>query len=470
MSKRSGSSIPLTVEKSGSRRRTDSPVSKSGSSSVPHDKFGHDLLAPTPLSYASPITPSLGPASSVGEDDLHEWQKDYSLLSAVALRIPGLSERASNNMPYEIAIYEAFFEYGFRGDVPLLIADLCSFFQISPSQLNPPTWRILIAIQNMSDEEHLPLGVNEELPKNDRKGLSFGKKWQERYVFVTLPGSHYLVEFRRWDSSCPRWSPEVLRHSRFRDDTAGGGVEDPMTAFKRSADAISVKRGVIDTNASDDEVMITGSYARTYDGFSGVLADLNAKVFPQDQTLLPDEDPSEVIQTIQGGLHRTLSQLNQLGDRLLERNLSSDREEKEELSRQISEEKSKRVAKELELRDLQAKVKAIEGSVEISSAEALKLSHEKQELGEALAKPKAEVEASEDMRVMAVNGTKITTLWEVMRELLNGEARKWDVAKEFDQFKTVVLAEAKFKGVDPPSFEDGLVIPPFLDMDVDPTA
>ncbi|KAG2304744.1 hypothetical protein Bca52824_033395 [Brassica carinata] len=353
MSKRSGSSIPLTVEKSGSRRRTDSPVSKSGSSSVPHDKFGHDLLAPTPLSYASPITPSLGPVVG-GEGDLPQWQKDYSLLSAVALRIP--------------------------------------------------------------------------------------------------------------------------------DDTAGGGVEDPMTAFKRSADAISVKRGVIDTNASDDEerksrgrvttrsAQQSSGAERTYDGFSGVLADLNAKVFPQDQTLLPDEDPSEVIQTIQGGLHRTLSQLNQLGDRLLERNLSSDREEKEELSRQISEEKSKRVAKELELRDLQAKVKAIEGSVEISSAEALKLSHEKQELGEALAKPKAEVEASEDMRVMAVNGTKITTLWEVMRELLNGEARKWDVAKEFDQFKTVVLAEAKFKGVDPPSFEDGLVIPPFLDMDVDPTA
>ena len=110
-----------------------------------------------------------------------------------------------------------------------------------------------------------------------------------------------------------------------------------MTAFKRSADAISVKRGVIDTISSDDEVMITGSIRkvvvkagatslsqerksrgrvttrsaqqssgaeRTYDGFSGVLAYLNAKVFPQDQTLLPDEDPSEVIRTIQGGLHR----------------------------------------------------------------------------------------------------------------------------------------------------------------------
>ncbi|KAL0886240.1 hypothetical protein Bca101_010223 [Brassica carinata] len=72
--------------------------------------------------------------------------------------------------------------------------------------------------------------------------------------------------------------------------------------------------------------------------------------------------------------------------------------------------------------------------------------------------------------VMAVNETKITTRCEVMREWLNGQACKWDLAKEFDQFKTVVLAEAKLKGVDPPSLEDEPVIPPSLDMDVDPSA
>lgn len=83
-------------------------------------------------------------------------------------------------------------------------------------------------------------------------------------------------------------------------------------------------------------------------------------------------------------------------------------EEVQELSRQLSEEKSKRVSKDLELRDLQAKVKAIEGSVETSSTE---LSREKQELGETIAKLKVEAEASENMIVMAVNGAKILDGW-----------------------------------------------------------
>ncbi|KAL0713380.1 hypothetical protein Bca4012_020358 [Brassica carinata] len=205
MSKQSGSSVPLTAEKFRSKRRTDSPVSKSCSSSDPHEKSQHDLLASTPLSYALTIPPLVGPVSSVGEDDLNEWQKGYSLSSAVVLRIPGPSERASNGMLEEIAIYEAFFESGFRGDVPSSI--------ISPSQLNHPAWWILIAIQTLSDEERLPLGVDEvlfayhlapinggeghfhlrphnglpiveELPKNDHKGLAFGKKWQESYAFM----------------------------------------------------------------------------------------------------------------------------------------------------------------------------------------------------------------------------------------------------------------------------------------------
>ncbi|KAL0723131.1 hypothetical protein Bca4012_037730 [Brassica carinata] len=71
---------------------------------------------------------------------------------------------------------------------------------------------------------------------------------------------------------------------------------------------------------------------------------------------------------------------------------------------------------------------------------------------------------------MAVNGARITSRWEVIREWLNGQAHKWNLARELDNFKTVVLTEARFKGVDPPSFEDELVIPPSSDMEVDPSA
>ncbi|KAG2298665.1 hypothetical protein Bca52824_035137 [Brassica carinata] len=58
-------------------------------------------------------------------------------------------------------------------------------------------------------------------------------------------------------------SPEVLRRSRLWDGMAGGDKEDPITAFKRAADALSAKRGIIDRIVSDDEVMITGSRRRT---------------------------------------------------------------------------------------------------------------------------------------------------------------------------------------------------------------
>ncbi|KAL0723263.1 hypothetical protein Bca4012_037862 [Brassica carinata] len=198
---------------------------------------------------------------------------------------------------------------------------------------------------------------------------------------------------------------------------------------------------------------------QTPDGLSSVLADLNSKVFPRDQTLLSSDDPPE-----------TISQLHHLGDRLLEKSPSLAREEVEKLTRKLSDVVSKRVAKEMELRDLQAKTKAIEGLVENSLAEALRLSREKQELEEAFAKLEGEIRSSEDRMTMAINGARITSRWEVMREWLNGQARKWNLARELDHFKTVVLAEARLKGVDPPSFEDEPVIPPSSDMDVDPFA
>ena len=99
--------------------------------------------------------------------------------------------------------------YHLRGVIPALIVGLCNFFEISRSQLNPPAWRILIAIQNLGDLGYLSPGIDEvlfayhlsplnggegrfnlrprsglpiveELPKSDRKGPVFSKKWQER--------------------------------------------------------------------------------------------------------------------------------------------------------------------------------------------------------------------------------------------------------------------------------------------------
>ena len=105
----------------------------------------------------------MDPASSVGEDDLAEWRSRYLFPSSVILRVLTPEEYASRYIPGEIAVYKAFFNSGLRGVIPALIVGLCSLFEISPSQLDPPAWRILIGIENQGDLEYLSLGINEVL-------------------------------------------------------------------------------------------------------------------------------------------------------------------------------------------------------------------------------------------------------------------------------------------------------------------
>ncbi|KAL0730338.1 hypothetical protein Bca4012_026431 [Brassica carinata] len=161
MSKHSASSVPSTADKARSRRTMDSPISGSGSSLDPCEESDCDLLAPAPISYVYVAPPLVSPASSVVEDDLKDWRRRYSLPSFVDLRVPTLEERASSYILGENAVYEAFFDSGFRGVVPALVVCLCTLFEISPSSLSPPASRVLIAIQNLGDQEYLSFGINE---------------------------------------------------------------------------------------------------------------------------------------------------------------------------------------------------------------------------------------------------------------------------------------------------------------------
>ena len=135
----------------------ESSVSRSDSSSEAGEGSDCDLMAPLPLSCVYAAPPLAGPASSVGEGELAEWRSRYSLPSSIVLRVPTPEERASSYIPGEISVYKAFFDSGLRGTIPALIAGLCYLFEISPSQLNPPAWRILIDIQNLGDWSIYPL-------------------------------------------------------------------------------------------------------------------------------------------------------------------------------------------------------------------------------------------------------------------------------------------------------------------------
>ena len=137
-----------------------------------------------------------------------------------------------------------------------------------------------------------------------------------------------------------------------------------------------------------------------------------------------------------------------------------DREELKSLKRQVSEEREQRVARELEICDLKDKVRELEKVAETSSADALAASQKSQGLEE-------EVEILKLEMVMAVNGARIVARWELMREWLNKQSSQWDLNRVLDQYKMVILEEAKNKGDPPPSFEDDPAIPPASEMDVD---
>ncbi|KAF2557103.1 hypothetical protein F2Q68_00015102 [Brassica cretica] len=402
----------------------DSPFSRSDSSSEPGEGSESDLMSPPPLSciYAAP--PLVGLPSSVGEDELVEWWNSYWLPSSVILRVPTPEERASSYIPGEIAVYEALFDSGLRGTIPALIVGLCNLFEISPSQLNPPAWRILIAIQNLGDLEYLSLGINEvlfayhlaplnggegrfhlrphsglliveELPKSDRKGPVFNKKWQERYAFMMFPGSYYRWNFIAGTHPAPAEGERelFLEHDRFMCIVARGrvvvklepsGAEVMITGSHRStvvkqepSPSLSGKRpksGGMTTRSAQQSV----DMARSAGSLAVAFSNRNLNVFPQDDTILPIGDPSQVVQVLQGGL----LWLYHLGERLSSEDLPTLREEIEDLKRQVSGERDQRVARELEVRDLKDKVKDLEKVAKTSSADALTTSQKNQELGE----------------------------------------------------------------------------------------
>ncbi|KAH0871904.1 hypothetical protein HID58_069266 [Brassica napus] len=187
--------------------------------------------------------------------------------------------------------------------------------------------------------------------------------------------------------------------------------------------------------------------ARSTRTLAVALSNLNLNVFPQDGT--------------------TVSQLYHLGERLSSEGLPTLREEIEDLKRQVSGERDQRAARELEVRDLNDKVKDLEKVAETSLADALTTSQKNQELEEEIDTLKAAAETFKFDMVMPVNEPKVYACWELMREWLRKQSAKWDLVTALEQYKAVVQEDDMNKGVPPPTFEDEPVILLVSEMDVD---
>ncbi|KAL0730393.1 hypothetical protein Bca4012_026486 [Brassica carinata] len=482
MSKRSASSVPLLVGGALFRKRVDSPASQSGSSFDPSVELNGDLLAPLPLTYAYIAPPLVGPASTVVEDDLVEWQSKYSLSPHIALLALASEDRASIHAPGEIPVYDAFFETGLRGVVPALIVGLCDFFEISPSQLNPPAWRILIAIQNLGDLLYLSFGINEvlfsyhmaplkggegrlylhprsgmpiveELPKADQKEPAFNKKWIERYAFMSLPGSTYQWNFIAGTHPAPSegestvlWarqlpldrrqvdfliSETVLRRNSLWRNMSGSGADDSFAAYQEAAKVMSAKKGSASRATSRDDVTVIGSQRAIMVKTEPTSSSQRRKtrgggVVTRASHRSADADCSA------GTLATALANLNMSvfprdGTVLLIGETS-----------EVIQVLQGGLLRELEVRHLKEKLKASEKIANEASADALAASQENQKLAKDIET------AAEDFELemaMAVNEARVVARWELMREWINTQSDQWDLARALDQYKTVVLED-----------------------------
>ncbi|KAL0645803.1 hypothetical protein Bca4012_044094 [Brassica carinata] len=99
----------------------------------------------------------VGPLSTIGVEEVSKWREKYHLSDDVAIRFPGPIDRVSDFEVHEVPVYEGFFESGFRDRVPSLMAKVSEALEISPGQLNPPSWN-LIAMLNLGDLEDLTIG------------------------------------------------------------------------------------------------------------------------------------------------------------------------------------------------------------------------------------------------------------------------------------------------------------------------
>ncbi|KAF3514016.1 hypothetical protein F2Q69_00006304 [Brassica cretica] len=340
----------------------------------------------------------------------------------VVIRVPGPFDRVSDFRVDKVPVYEGFFESGFRDCVPSLVAKVSEFLDISPGQLNPFSWRTLIAIQNLGDLEGLILGVEEilysyfvcpmhvgesrlylhsrhrtpyfqEIPKKDRKRHpDFESGWTEKFAFMTLPDVSCLTSSvgRKTIEGVLKLpikrrhipflvSKEVLERCSIWVNMTGSTGEEALPAYKKALEAFSAKKSVPKTTVpgrgDDDDVQFMRSSKRKLAASS---TPSSSKKKMKSSGLAPKTSPSS-----QDDQTKVLTNLN------------------------------------TKLEELREEIFGMKHAEETFDAE----------------------------KAMVVNGAKVVSRWDQQTD-------KWNPAVEFEQYKEVKTSEAQLQGLSPPSFDD----------------
>ena len=149
----------------------------------------------------------VGPLSSLGVEEVASWRVKYLLPVDVLIRIPRPIDRVSEFEADEVPVYDGFFKSGFRDRVLSLVAMVSEALEISPGQLNPPSWRILIALQNLGDLEGLTIEIAEILYSYTITPLNGGERRYHLHPrggefpvqeVVKKEGKHLPVFYGHW--------------------------------------------------------------------------------------------------------------------------------------------------------------------------------------------------------------------------------------------------------------------------------
>ncbi|KAH0898504.1 hypothetical protein HID58_048072 [Brassica napus] len=280
-------------------------------------------------------------------------------------------------------------------------------------------------------------------------------------------------------------SDEALDRCSIRGVMSGSRGDEALAEYKRALEAMSVRKAAAKRTApvEDEEVQFVGSSRRQAatitspssskkkskisalkssppisDNWSKVLANLNAKVFPLTHACLAsDGDSSMAIRSLQGDLLQAASQLFHLGERMEDKTTSQ--AEADALTAKLYEEKDAALAKGREIKALKLEVKNQEEALERVATKNASLQKQLEDKEEDICDLRYAAEVFNDEKAMAVNGAKVVTRWELMREWLHRQTDSWEPAAALEQYKTVKTTEAEFLGLPVPCFEDEPQVP-----------
>ncbi|XP_062088174.1 uncharacterized protein LOC133794788 isoform X2 [Humulus lupulus] len=182
---------------------------------------------------------SSNPRSSISLGELTYLRRHYEIPDTISLHAPAKAERPDWHLPGWVCLYELPFKEGLRFPIPRLVVELCEYHEISPEQLMPNSWRILMSLEVLCERHKITLGVADLLRAyylkahlNDKGryqlttrgkdppliiSLKSGdKRWKDRYFFVPFVSLGLPADSRipcSWSPAC-RLRVEYLWDSR----------------------------------------------------------------------------------------------------------------------------------------------------------------------------------------------------------------------------------------------------------------